>query len=170
MKSIIVFAFILNLLLANCTQEQITTSNNLYQKADQSTNPQQQIKLLKASLKSCYAPEIEASLLILQAQESNNTTQKIEFYKKSLVSISNFQDTNLLFEYQCQINRTLSTLYKNIDKEVSAIYLEKALALCSTQRKKRNYWWVGLFFVLLIGWGILNFLLFILYSIKPKRV
>jgi len=149
---------ILNILFANCTQKEIDKSNDLYQKADQEPNPQKQITLLQSSLKNCYAPEIEASLLILQAQESIEQTKKIAFYKKSLVPISDFRDTKLLFKYQCQINRTLSTLYKDIDSEVSTIYLKKAESICPQKEKKRNYFWVILFFALLVGWGILGFL------------
>ena len=156
MKTIILFfIFLYSQLLANCSLEDIKLSDRLYAKANQEPNPQKEIKLLQDSLKSCYAPEIEASLLILQAQESILKTEKIEFYKKSLVPISNFQNTQIALNYQCQVNKTLSTLHKDIDNEVSIIYLKKAKAICF-QKKRRNYLWVTIFFTILLGLGIFS--------------
>jgi len=156
MKLILLLILILNTLFGICTQNEIDKSINLYQQANKEANPKKQIKLLQASLKSCYSPEIEASLFILQAQESIEQTKKIEFYKKSLVPISNFQDTQIALKYQCQINQILSTLYKDIDNEVSMIYKDKVSMLCHKDKKRRNYIWVGLFFTILLVWGVCN--------------
>jgi hypothetical protein len=157
MKTIILFfIFLYSQLLANCSLEEIKLSDRLYAQANQESNPQKQIKLLQDSLKNCYAPEIEASLFILQAQNSIEKNQKIEFYKKSLVPISNFQDTQIALKYQCEINTILSNLYEDIDDEVSIIYKNKVLVLCGKEEKDRNYFWVILFFIILLVWGVCN--------------
>lgn len=156
MKFFVVVLMFWTFLSANCSQKQIREAEVFYTEALKNNEPKKQIELLKESLSNCYAPEIEATLLIIQAQESTTTKEKIGFYKNALVPISNFEESKIVIEHQCEINEILFDLYKNIDKEVSIIYKNKVSALCVPKKKESDYFWIILFFILLFVWGIWN--------------
>ena len=125
MKSIVVFLLFWVSLQANCTQEQKTQAQTLYAKTEQSQSKKEQIALLYQALNSCYSAEIEANYLILKAEESREVNQKIGYYKKALLSLSLFQDKELLLKHQDTLNSILAKLYEPIDKEVAKLYLSK---------------------------------------------
>jgi hypothetical protein len=142
------------LLHANCTQAQIEKAQILYLQTEQTQNLKEQIDLLFQALKACYSAEIEANYLILKAEESDDVSNKIGYYKEALVSISRFQDRALILVHQDRINGILAELYEPIDKDISKIYWSKV-------RQKgdgiSNFEYiVYLFGFLLLIWGILG--------------
>ncbi|HHB93772.1 MAG TPA: hypothetical protein ENK88_01310 [Campylobacterales bacterium] len=149
----IIYLLLLNIFLyANCSYQDIRDSDRLYYQSNQTNNPTQQIALLKRSLRYCYSPEIEANLLIIQAQQAQEPIIKIEYYKEALVSISNFSDQKILCQEQNQLNQILSKLYKPIDKEISIIYAKKIIACDNLHNtKKRNYWWIVAIVIIIFG-------------------
>ncbi|MEA1953788.1 MAG: hypothetical protein U9O24_05305 [Campylobacterota bacterium] len=78
---------------------------------------------------------------------------KINYYKKSLVSISKFKDRTIIIKYQNQINKKLATLLQGINPKLSKMYHKKEMEE-DNNSKKRNYLWIYIIFGLLFLWGI----------------
>ncbi len=68
----------------------------------QTYSKEEQIDLLLEALNICYFAEIEANLLILKAETTQDVNMKIEYYKKTLVPLSTLQDRSLILNYQCK--------------------------------------------------------------------
>ena len=125
MRIILILSTLLVSLWGNCTQEQKIQAQTLYAETEQSQSKKEQIALLYQALNSCYSAEIEANYLILKAEESSEVNQKIGYYKKALLSLSLFQDKELLLKHQDTLNSILAKLYEPIDKEVAKLYRSK---------------------------------------------
>ena len=157
MKFIILFFFFLSsLLFANCSSQDIERSDKFYNQANQEPNVINQTVLLEKSLKACYAPEIDSSLLMIRAETTNDVYKKIDYYKKILGVITNFENKEEALNIQNSCNLRLSELYEPIDKEVSNIYRSKVYHL--KQKKKSNFRYIlYALFSLLILWAFLGF-------------
>ncbi len=149
---ILFFIFLSSSLLANCSPQNIEHSDQLYEQANQEANFTKQIGLLEQSLKACYAPEIDASLLMIKIETTNNIYQKIAYYKELLGVIDNFENREEAFTIQNRCNLKLSQLYKPIDQEVSNIYRSKVYDLNHKEKSSFKYD-VFVFFFLLLLWG-----------------
>ena len=152
MKLILSLLFALVYLQANCTPQQIEQAQSLYNQTEQTQNPKEQIELLSNALNSCYSAEIEANYLILKAQEERDTQQKISYYKQALISISKFQERELILGYQDKLNMILANLYEPIDSEIAKMYKSKVRSK-TEEKSKRFEYGVYLFFFLLLLWG-----------------
>ena len=157
MKTALVLLLFCSSLWSNCTQPQIQKAQTLYNQVEQTQNPKEQIEFLLEALGSCYSAEIEANLFILQAQNSEDVLQEISYYKQALVSISKFQEQNLILGYQNELNLILANLYEPIDEEISKIYRSKVLGVNIKEKSKRFEYGVYFLFFLLIAWAFLEF-------------
>ena len=155
MRYILFFLLLWSTLWATCTQEQIAQSERLYTKANQAQTALEQIELLQVSLERCYAPEIEASLLILQAQQAKTIEEKIAYYKQALIPISMFSDKHLLIQEQNKLNKILYKLYTPIDKEIADVYRKKVIVIDNKQKEKSKHFEYGIYllFSLLFLWA-----------------
>lgn len=139
MKNIILFfIFYSCFLFSDCTQKQISFSDDFYKQANQESNLKKQIELLTKSLESCYAPEIEASLLFIQAENSIDSNKKINFYKEFISVVSEFEDTKKALLFQCKAQEKLYKLFKPINHEVAMVYRKKVREQCPEQIPQNN--------------------------------
>jgi len=83
--------------------------------------------------------------------------QKINYYKKALLSVSKFQDKNLLLKNQDELNLILSKLYEPIDIEISKEYKNKVRGYVNEESLLFKYLFLLMIF-LVIFWGIRNIL------------
>ena len=156
MKYLLYFLFI-TYLNATCTPQETKESNRLYTQASQASTPNEQISLIEQSLLSCYAPEIETSLLRLKARQSDSVEEQILLYKQALVAVSKFSDEQLLLQEQNQLNQILAKLYESINPEISDIYRLKVIHLLSSDADDGVFpYVVYLLFIVLFGLGILG--------------
>ena len=154
MKLLFFLLFFWVSLQANCTQEQKIQAQTLYAKTEQSQSKKEQIELLYQALNSCYSAEIEANYLILKAEESSEVNQKIGYYKKALLSLSLFQDKELLLKHQDTLNLILSRLYEPIDKEVAKLYRSKVRGGGDNEDSEVFLYGVYSFISLFLFWSI----------------
>lgn len=138
---------------AACTDKQIEQARELYASAIIEKKQEIKIERLQRALDICYAPEIEANLLILQALQSTDVNTQVNYYKKALVSISKFENNTDIIAYQNQINHTISALLKQTNPQLSKIYDSKEIKE-DNNSKKVSYLWVSILFGLLFLWGI----------------
>jgi len=156
---ILFFIFLSSPLLANCSLERIERSDQLYSQANQEPNILKQMVLLDASLKACYAPEIEASLLMIKAKRSDDVDEQIGYYKALLGVIEKFENREKALEIQNHCNGKLATLYDAIDQEVANIYrakIQKKSETLKSEPSSTSKYIFYLIFSLLIFWGFLG--------------
>ena len=157
MKILLMVLFTL-FLQAECTFEEREVSNDYFAQANQEPLVVRQIELLRASLKSCFSYEVAFYLFKLQAEETTEVQQKIEFYDKALENLSRIENAKeqVIME-QNRINLMLSKLYVPIDKELSDIYAKKIRQELNQEEKSSfKYYGVYLVGILLILWGVLG--------------
>ncbi len=143
---------------ATCTEKEIQISNHYYQLASQSACQKEQIRLIEKSLKACYAPEIDVTLLMIKAQNSSSIKEQIDLYKQALVSVSRFKDSELLRREQNRINLILSKLYTQTSPNIAKIYDEKIQnGISGMDSNKESHLWVWILFAGLFVWSIWNF-------------
>ena len=156
MKMLIMIFFTI-FLNANCTIDEQEASTLYFSQANQELSVKRQIALLKRSLQSCFAYEVEFYLFKLQAQEAEVVKKKIELYDKALESLSRIEnkEEQVLVE-QNKINKLLAKLYATRDIGISEIYTNKIRKEESHIKKSffRQYG-VYLIGVLLMGWVLL---------------
>ena len=152
MKLFLSLLFALVYLQANCTPQQIEQAQALYNQTEQTQNPKEQIELLSKALNLCYSAEIEANYLILKAEEERDINQKIGYYKEALISISKFQEQELILLYQDEINMILANLYEPIDSEIAKMYRSKVRSKIEEKSRRFEY---GVYFLfsLLFLWA-----------------
>jgi len=149
---ILLFIFLFSSLSFSCTSQEIERSDKLYSQANQTPNLEEQIAFLEASLQSCYAPEIEASLLTVKVERSDDIYKIIDYYKTLLVVVPNFQDKEMALALQDKYNLKLSELYSTIDKEVSIIYRDKVRGVKDKKvEESQRFRYIFLFFICLIS-------------------
>lgn len=153
MKLFLFLCFFSLSLEASCTNEQVEHARELYTLAINENLPGQKIDFLEGALASCYAPEIEANLFILKALQSKETNTQVDFYKKSLLSISKFKNKTEMIRYQNKVNRTISTLLKQTNPQLSEMYRAKEIKE-DKNSKKRNHIWIYIVFGSLFLWGV----------------
>lgn len=142
---------------ASCTQQETEASNTFFLQASQAKTLDLQIPLLQKSLKACFSYEVEASLLMLQAQQSSDAN-KIKLYNKALESLSNIQNNDMLvLKEQNRINQLLAKLYASTDKELSDIYKQKTIDPTTAQTPKNLDYWFYILISILAIWVILEF-------------
>jgi len=143
-------------LALSCTPQQIEQAQALYNQTEQTQNPKEQIELLSKALNLCYSAEIEANYLILKAEEEREINQKIGYYKEALISISKFQERELILLYQDEINMILANLYEPIDKDIAKMYRSKVRSKIEEKSRRFEYGVYLLFSLLLIWafWGV----------------
>ena len=146
--------FSLQLLASICTKESIVKSNQLYKQADNEYNKTRQIELLENALNACYAPEIEASLLVVKAETSTDIHKQIAYYTDVLGLLSDFGDVSKAIYFQNIYNLKLAILYEPIDKETSDDYRRRGRDTQSKEKSKRFEYGVYFLFILLLGWSI----------------
>ena len=83
--------------------------------------------------------------------------EKINYYKKALLSVSKFQDKNLLLQNQDELNLILSKLYTPIDIEISKEYKNKVRRYVNKENLLFKYLFLLMIF-LVVFWGIINLL------------
>jgi len=121
----IIYLIIITNLYANCTNQQIQTSKEIYTKASQESNITKQIELLEESIRECNFPEIEATLFNLKAQKSIDLESKLIYYKQALVAVSNFDNEELLYQEQNRLNSIIANLTAQSEPEISELYRKK---------------------------------------------
>ena len=150
----IYFIFSISLTFATaCTNDDIQRAKASYALASKENNTSMQVRHLREAIDACYSAEIEANLFVVQAQESKVLGEKVKYYKKSLRSISKFQDKSKRISEQNRINYMLSLLVKDSHPELSKIYVKKHIKIHKTQKDDKNIW-TYFFLILLILWGI----------------
>lgn len=103
------------------------------------------------ALKECYSAEIEANMLIVQAQNQIEVEQKIAYYKEALIAISKFFDKELLLVEQNKLNQILAELYEPVDEELSRVYyLKVSNRLAPTSSEKKHEWFYVVVIVLFV--------------------
>ena len=157
MRIILILWILLSSLWANCTNKQITQAQTLYTQATETQSKKEQINFLYSALGFCYSAEIEANFLILKAEDEVKMMEKINYYKKALLSISKFQDKNLLLQNQDELNLILSKLYAPIDIEISKEYKNKVRRYVNKENLLFKYLFLLMIF-LVVFWGIINLL------------
>ncbi len=143
-------------LFALCTLKETTLSDDYYLKASKETNPASQIILLNKALNSCCSPEIETSKILIQAESTKNIKKKISFYNQALVSISHFEDEELLMQEQNKINSIIASLYLNLDQQALAETIKAKWIDDNKPKKPRSFLWVIILFSLLSFWTVFN--------------
>ena len=137
---------------ANCSLYEQELSDNYYDKARLSQNITKQIAWLKKAENYCSAPEIKTTLLLMKAKNSHDQNTQIAFYKQALVSVSQFENYDLLQHEQKRINLFLAKLLQSDEPLLAQTYKQKALQ--NPQDKKSSHLWVWILFGSLLLWAI----------------
>jgi len=166
MKILIILCLTL-FLQADCSQEKMQQSDELFYEATQESHISKQINLLERALKACFSYELEVSLLRLKVEESDSKEEKLRLYDKMLESLSEIRSNDaLVTEQQTEVNRAIALLYKNDDPKLFAIYEQKAEAQTTKREKSlKSYgFWIALALLLLV------YIFFILFGGKSKTI
>jgi len=153
MKILVLLYFFNLTLYATCSHENVAQAKVSYMEAMKAKTQKSKIKHLQKALGYCYSAEIEANLFILKAEQNSDVNTQIRYYKKSLISVSQFKNRHLIVSYQNDINLKLATLFEHKNTQISNIYKSKHMKLLQEEYTE-HYVWIYFIFTLLFLWGI----------------
>ena len=161
---LLLYILLSNYLFALCTQKETAMSDKYYLQASKEQTLISQLALLDKALQSCYSPEIEATKQLIQADATPNIKEKILFYNQALISISEFEDRELIRQEENKIKKIIFKLYKDTNhQELAEVVKSKIKHIDENKPKEpRSFLWVIILFGGLSLWTVFNF-------IKMKR-
>lgn len=153
---LLLYILLSNYLFALCTQKETLMSDKYQLQASKEQTLISQLALLDKALQSCYSPEIEATKQLIQADATPNIKEKILFYNQALISISEFEDRELIRQEQNKINAIVDTLNQKLGNQELAKIIKSKHIDENRPKEPRSFLWVIILFGVLSIWTIFN--------------